>query len=502
MRTLLLGTDFAYKQNGDLIPIEINTNVGQQPFNIVEAREDVYDLTDLISFINNNGFTKIEYIGGLTEFFRVLSESTDIECVHHLVNGQLTIPYIEDNETTLIIRSAFDTTAIVDEEYCVNKINFLNLIKNESFASEFAYKDSSGILINTITTILDNGIHPNFILKASFPNYVDTLYPELYRFETQEQLDNLLNNLNENYFVMPYYLNDNKLQFDHITVVRSLNILFPPNLESIQIGQYHNMCDNKIDTSPDYDSTTFKYIGERDRYLTFRYNNGIEEPKLESDDIIIMGDGTEKTVLDLQVGDIIRTIDIPNPFNANKGDEVANYRINYDELVSGTTYSTNKVISKRQINKQTRITNIQFTDSSTWMDTGNSKYLIERDGEVRFVSTDRLIENDKLILIDITDVNNLTFVEKTVSTINNSLTFFDGWVIAVEREHLFLTKSTENSSSFVTIEHNIFCSCDPNPYSPGSGCGCGGACGKGAYCAQYNYYSSHYATGACNTSGC
>ena len=31
--------------------------------------------------------------------------------------------YIEDNETTLIIRSAYDTTAIIDDTYCKDKIN-------------------------------------------------------------------------------------------------------------------------------------------------------------------------------------------------------------------------------------------------------------------------------------------------------------------------------------------------------------------------------------------
>jgi hypothetical protein len=81
MRTVLIGSDFMYNSNGDLIPIEINTNVGWDNLNTrVESNEESLNLTSLLQFISDNGFTKIEYIGAIPGFYDELSKAVDIEC--------------------------------------------------------------------------------------------------------------------------------------------------------------------------------------------------------------------------------------------------------------------------------------------------------------------------------------------------------------------------------------------------------------------------------------
>ena len=212
MRTVLIGSDFVYNSNGNLIPIEINTNVGWDNENSrVESNEDAFNLVPLLEFITNRGFTKIEYIGGIQQFYQKLSQSVDIECNMHYVGEALTIPDIEDSDTTLIIRSAYDTTAIIDDTYCANKVNFLNLIKDSTFGSEFAYLDESNNLVSSITTILNNGIHPNFILKAIRPHYDKNVYPKLFKATTEEELNNILGKVDTDYFLMPYYYTPDKL---------------------------------------------------------------------------------------------------------------------------------------------------------------------------------------------------------------------------------------------------------------------------------------------------
>ena len=63
MRTVLIGSDFIYNSNGNLIPIEINTNVGFDNENSrVEDADNSFNLSSLLQFITDNGFTKIEYI--------------------------------------------------------------------------------------------------------------------------------------------------------------------------------------------------------------------------------------------------------------------------------------------------------------------------------------------------------------------------------------------------------------------------------------------------------
>ena len=178
MRTVLLGTDLVYNSNGALIPIEINTNAGMNRLTQSEI-DAAFNLNELSNFINSNNFTKVTYIGGIQQFHSKLEQlcvTLNIEYVFNDVSNNITIPFIEDSETDLIIRSAYDVTAIVDENYCKDKVNFLKLIQSTEFGSQFAYIDENNQLVSNITSFLYNGVHPNFILKANtFKNFANFL---------------------------------------------------------------------------------------------------------------------------------------------------------------------------------------------------------------------------------------------------------------------------------------------------------------------------------------
>ena len=454
MRTLLLGTDFMYKQSGELVPLEINTSVGYDGIGKIENDVDVFDLQALVTFIENNNFTKIEYIGNIGQFYNNLTASVSVECeIHQVQENAVTIPYIEDTETTLIIRSAYDTTALVDDTYCREKVNFMNLIKDSTFGHEFAYKDIDGNLVNTITTILDNGVHPNFILKSNLPGYDKAVYPKLYKVENQTELDTILENVTTEYFLMPYYINTDKLQHNHIPVVRSLNLLLPPNLESIALGVYTKFCANGLDNQPTYDSNFEVIDSLRDSYLT-----GISKaftPKLLDTDLVEMADGTFKTALDLQIGDVVKTIEIPGGIDVEDIESIKNYGSEAQDFLSGTTYSTNVVTNKFKMSAYGGKTTITFTDNSIWMDTNTSNYLINRDGNIAFETISMFKAGDIMVLIDTTS-ETISFVEKEVQSISHEIGWFDGWGITIARTHLFLTKASEGTNtSYVAIEHNM-----------------------------------------------
>lgn len=475
MRTVLLGTDFMYNSVGNLVPIEINTNVGMDFLQRIEDDDSVFNLTELSSFITNNNFTKIVYIGGIKLFhdkLNILASSLNLEYVFHKMNEGITIPYVEDDATTLIIRSAYDTTALVDEEYCKVKTNFLSLIKNEQFGSQFAYMDIDNNLINNISTFKNNGNHPNFILKSIYPKYNKDIYPKLYKVTNQSELESVLQNVTYDKYLTEFYYNPNKLYENHMKVVRSLNLLFPPNLNSIPIGTYNKLVINEISENCTYDPTTFELLNtDRSRYLTTVYEGW--HPKLLDTDLVEMEDCSFKTALDLQVGDMVKTIIIPGEPDLTTNVDTEGYSITYDELVSGTTYSSNRIIGKVRVNKFTQITTINFTDNTVWEDTNSSKYLIVRDGLVIFKNIDELLEFDEVILINPQNCNEINFTKKTVSSVSSIKTFFGGWEITVEDEHLFLTKTTEDINSYVAIEHNLAClekSCTPGPAYEVGGC--------------------------------
>ena len=490
MRTVLIGSDFMYDKNGVLKPIEINTNSGWH-HNKIENDDSTIDLTGLSHFITEKNFTKVILIGNVSILNNKLSTlCTELNIVYELIRtkpNDITIPYIEDEDTTLIIRISYDTTALVDETYCRDKVNFLNLIKDSSIGSEFAYMGEDGIIVNNITSINNNGEHPNFILKARLPHYDKTTHPKFYKVSTNEELNTLISNVvDSNYFLMEFLYNPTELYENHIKVYRGLNLLFPPNLESISLGGYTRLCDNSVEFDSTFDETTFELIGKRHKYISDDYR--IKLPKLLATDLVQMGDDTYKTATDLVIGDVIKTIDIPNPFDVLKNNETANFKITLNELELGTTYSTNSITKIEQINTLSYVVKLSFTDGSDWFDNIGSKYLSIRNNEVRFLGLlDETIDvefaitlGDNVLLLETSNIDTPTFITKEIVNIEIVQQFFSGYEITVENAHLFLTKSdVDSNKSYVSIEHNINESC----YSGTIICE-QSDCSKGEYCVQ------------------
>lgn len=476
MRTVLIGSDFMYDRNGNLKPIEINTAVGWDGLEKIEEDVDCLDLTGLYDFVTNSNFDTIHYIGDMPYFHKTLEAHYSGSSVNYHYHGvtkySITIPFIEDNETTLIIRSAYDTTALVDDTYCRDKVEFLKLIQSQSFGSQFAYIDENNNLVNNITTINDNGIHPNFILKSRFPGYSVDNFPKFFKVTNQTELDLVISeNVTSDYFLMENYVNDEKTWNGHLKVIRSLNLLYPPSLQSIQLGQYTKINHNLLQENVTYNTDTFELDSEfRESYLT---NLETEwAPKLLDTDTVEMQDGTFKTAFDLQVGDIIKTIDIPN---ANSATQISQTDyiysgLTYESLASNTTYSTNEVTHKKKVNRLAILVTLTFEDGSTWEDTVGSSYLVDIDGVIQFKSISKIKQGDVVLLLN-NNNDEIEFVRKPIVSVVESRAVFSGWLISVASTKLFLTKTTTSTGneSYVSIEHN-YLPC------PSFGCICPGSC--------------------------
>ena len=187
-----------------------------------------------------------------------------------------------------------------------------------------------------------------------------------------------------------------------------------------------------------------------------------------------MADGTFKSAIDLQVGDMLKTIDIDTQGQIiDVANDQENLKITFEHLQSGSTYSTNEVLSKYKCSTYTVKFYLTFTDGTDWNDTGISSYLTVRNNEVRFIYLHDMQVGDKVILVDSTN-SELNFVEKEISNISSQKEFFNGWYIEVSRTHYFLTKTgSDSNTSYTTIEHNIACySKQCPPYQPGYVNGC------------------------------
>jgi len=493
MRTVLIGSDFMYDKDGNLKPIEINTAVGWDGLEKLEDDIDCLDLTGLYDFVSNSNFETIHYLGDIGYFHKTLEAHYSGSSVnyhfHGIFKNSITIPFIEDNETTLIIRSAYDTTALVDDTYCRDKVAFMKLIESQPFGSQFAYIDENNNLVSNITTINDNGIHPNFILKSRFPGYDVEIFPKFFKVSNQSELDIVIaENVTSDYFLMENYVNEEKVWNGHVKVIRSLNLLYPPSLQSIQLGQYTKINHNSLQENVTYDNTTFEINSSfRESYLTNLQTTWL--PKLLDTDYVEMEDGTFKTALDLQVGDMIKTIDIPNADTATQTTryEYTYSGLTYETLSSNTTYSTNEITNKRKVNRLAILVTLTFEDNSTWEDTVGSSYLVDIDGDIQFKLISNLKQGDVVLLLN----NNndvIEFVRKTIVSVVESRAVFSGWLISVAVAKLFLTKTTSTGNeSYVSIEHNLGEPC------PSLACICPGTCSSCPKSAPYCGY-----TGQCD----
>ena len=482
MKTLLLGSDFVYDKNDKLVPIEINTNTAMDLI-FPEPRASVFELTGLREFVLNNTFNKITYIGGLyllDEQLSVLCIELNLEYDFVAIHGSTVIPYIEDTPEHLIIRSAYDINAIVDTEYCANKIGFMNLIKSELFRSQFAYLDETNTLVNNITTIPDNGNHPNFILKAINPHYNKTIYPKLFKVSNQDELNTILQNVTNGYFLMEYHYNQTKLYDGLHVVIRSFNLLTPPTLKNITIGNYKKLSNKRIDNDTIFNSTTFE-IDIKDKSKYFTNESTRNAPKILSSDLIQMWDDSFKTGDNLLVGDMVKTIVIPNPNNIDLTNDISSFGIEYDTFVNETIYTSNEILGKNPIDRLVEFVRIIFDDGTFWGDAKTSSYLILRNNNVRFIKLDEtdlengIREGDQIILIDHSQPT-FTPILKNVIAIVTHVEIFSGYEIAVDVNHTFLSKDGEEKTSYVSIEHNVSCTGDC------VSCGCHRSCTKSENC--------------------
>ena len=66
-KAVLIGTDLAYDSRGKLVPLEINTNVGWDKVNRKETPEEIFDFTELSTYVREHTIKEICLEGKIAE---------------------------------------------------------------------------------------------------------------------------------------------------------------------------------------------------------------------------------------------------------------------------------------------------------------------------------------------------------------------------------------------------------------------------------------------------
>ena len=74
-KAVLVGTDLAYDSRGKLVPLEINTNVGWDKVNRKETPEEIFDFTELSTYVREHTIKEICLEGKIAEICKDLIQA-------------------------------------------------------------------------------------------------------------------------------------------------------------------------------------------------------------------------------------------------------------------------------------------------------------------------------------------------------------------------------------------------------------------------------------------
>ena len=349
MKSVLLGLDFLQTSEGIKF-LEMNTDAG-----MYSGIAPYVDFTELVAYFSaHTAITKLRLIYKEKNTSNVFIDNLQAVCdtagitlekVAVAVNS-ITIPFYEEDNSVFTMRLSYDVTAIVDDTYCRDKSELLKLIfdsNNQSIVPKSQFKKGE-VEYDNLTDLVDNGIHPNVILKKMVPDFVKNDYPAFYKVSTPEQLADIKNITGTNVIAQEYTYNSENLYNNRVRDHIRYWVLLLSDLSVIDLGAIK--FPNLLPLDEAYVSYTDNKLDTTSRILYF--NNPVTNKKgvPGTYEVVKIVDGVEEeTILDnIEVGDIIKSIVLPNFSNEeNLADTLAYV---HTGSIGDIQYATASVVDK------------------------------------------------------------------------------------------------------------------------------------------------------------
>lgn len=478
MKAVLIGSDYILDGNGNVKLIETNTNTS-----IYDSMINELDYSELISLIETNSITELVYIYSDEQFVHDNSFSIGVDLdldkkLAEIASGSgltydkyqvsrtaITVPYIEDSPTKLIIRQAYDGTALIDETYCANKANLQELIKDEDYAIPTSINTNT-INVNTLVEI--PATEPNIVVKSIHPMYDNRIYPQLHTISNSTQLEGIKAGLTEDYFVQQFVNAEENLLDGKYSIIRSLDLIYGSNLDTIHLGSYQ--CSSAVKLSNwgnEYiDGTSVLTNKARIRWVTKRVNVPQEVPyHIDGETVIVSDSGSYIGVNDISVGTRVKSLDFSNlEANTLEYTDLDLWSSSFTETENSLVIGTADVVAFKSSSFDGLVVQIGTIDSKVWDDVPSSTYYVQLSGSnvTKFKKSNYLNVGDEIITLD-NDTNTLSKVAIT----SVSASFVEDkmiYEVDVEDKDLFLSVLDEIENTSI-IQHNP-CWC--NGYNCGS----------------------------------
>jgi hypothetical protein len=467
MKAVLLGNDFIKDTDGTFKMLETNTNLAL-PLKPIASyiNKDVLDqflldndITDIDLIIPSVGIaSSIDYdnseLSHSTFHSYIIQNYGETYNVRTWTTKGDNIPTVEDGPNKLIIRISYDTNALVDDTYCRDNFNFLKLMydSNSNSIPSTYFNDGGDLTIDGIgTSFRDNGNYPNLIIKKRYPTTDYLEYPKVLKVTTPQELIDIKNSLSSDELLQEYIVNTNDLLEGKTKTYRHLSLVYGSDLSVLDLFEPY-VHTNKVALSE-----TIDYVGneiqvwERPKLLqkigNYEYNNSLHG---DSNDTVILSDGTTTTLGSLSVGDEVKSLDIYSlpdeemAYNSWSGVE--------SDVFNNTTPTTSSVIGK--ISKPLGLfVNVLGFDNGLTISNVKKTIILTKtsEGNIKFTTFGRLNVGSQVVFGSLSDDSLST---ATVTSINYEFKYLVANSVDVEDKDVYLVLDDQTNPMYYTIHHN------------------------------------------------
>ena len=486
MRAVITGTDYIKDIDGSFKAIETNTNVGLS----VDVSRYI-DMDSFSEFVSTNGFNEIVVIHNNTNLQLMISgielepKSLDYRSdmgfvsllktfysgsgvtitTQKLEETAVTIPDIEDSEDKLIIRLAFDTTALIDDLYARDNWEFLKLMNDtDSTSIPKTYINDTELGFDSIGNVLrDNGNQPNYCIKKRITPADNNVYPKLLKITSVEQLDSIKAGLETDEYLQEFIYNPSDFLNNKIKIYRGVDMVYGGELDVINLWvvEHTNIMD-VIDT-PDYDDNNEIQIWDRNRYTT-KFNSKTSDIaiKLSADEGTKILDTNDDIIFveNLNVGDLVKSVNVPGMINGIDTAVTLNWVGDIEDIISNSTVTQSQLISKTETDYFGLIIEFELENGSVFSDVPHAKIMVETEISGSTVSVfkpynDLNVGNTILIWDNLTN----TIIKNDIVDIRYSYQKLKAYTINVDDFDLFLTLEESEGNRYGLLTHNYNYDC-------------------------------------------
>jgi hypothetical protein len=468
MKSVLLGLDFLKTEDGIKF-LEMNTDVGMysgvinhvdfSQLNAYLISNPTIETLRLIYKIKNTSNIFIENLQSLCD-----SLSIDLEKIV-VAENSITIPFFEEDSSVFTMRLAYDVTAIVDDTYCRDKSELLKLIfdsNNQSIIPKSQFKKDD-VDYDNLTNLVDNGIHPNIIIKKMTPDFIKSDFPAFYKVETAEELDSIKTLTGTNMIAQEYTYNPANLYNNRIRDYIRYWVLLLSDLSLIELGGIQ--FPNALPMNAEYISYTENKLDKTSRIVYF--NNPIVSKKgvPATYEVIKIVNGVEEetTLGEIEVGDVIKSVILPNLSNEEDLSETLAYQ--YSGSLNDIQYSTASVMNKwtNDINDwvlRVRYSNETLSGSSLFTP-GEHVLIKTAEDIVTFKQANTILETDAILNSNSTtsNIDSIEWELYSGSIVNINIEPADVFVFGTNyndiNETISNTHIVHNKWSDIRLKENI-----------------------------------------------